>query len=111
MAYPGQPSYTPETYCLHLKNILRLMDTYENYVFLPMDEEEHTDYDLYVNEDGLALIAHTASPLITLEIRRQTMVIAIREYLLRKAETVGYDRTAREKTRKVLRSLIQELGG
>ena len=111
MAYSGQPIYTPETYCLHLKNILRLMDTYENYVFLPMDEEEHTDYDLYVNEDGLALIAHTASPLITLEIRRQTMVIAFREYLLRKAETVGYDRATREKTRKVLRSLIQELGG
>ena len=29
--YCGQPYYTPETYCLHLKNILRLMEQYENY--------------------------------------------------------------------------------
>ena len=33
--YPGQ-FYTPETYCLHLKNILRLMEKYENYFFIPL---------------------------------------------------------------------------
>lgn len=109
--YSGQPCYTPETYVLHLKNILRLMDTYENYSFLPLEEKEYADVDLFINEDGPALIVRNTSPLITLEIRRQTMVIAFREYLLRKADTVGYDRITREKTRMVLRSLIQELGG
>lgn len=110
-AYSDQPRYTPETYCMHLKNILRLMETYENYSFLPLDEQEYADFDLFTNEDGLALIVRIAASPITLEIRRQTMVNAFREFLLRRAEAAGYERPNREKTRVMLRSLIQKLGG
>lgn len=107
----GQPRYTPETYVLHLKNILRLMDTYENYLFLPLEENLYADFDLFVNENGPAIIVRTTPPQITLVIRRQTMVLAFREYLLRKVEATGHDRIAREKSQRALRSLIQELGG
>lgn len=96
---------------MHLKNILRLMETYENYSFLPLDEQEYADFDLFTNEDGLALIVRIAASPITLEIRRQTMVNAFREFLLRRAEAAGYERPNREKTRVMLRSLIQKLGG
>lgn len=109
--YYGQPWYTPETYCLHLKNILRLIDRYENYFFVPLHEKEYPDYDLFVNEDNVALIVRTAKPLMTLDIRRPSMVTAFREHLLRRADAVGYDGINREKTRMELRSLIQELGG
>lgn len=109
--YYGQPYYTPETYCLHLKNILRLMEQYENYYFLPLYEKEYPDYDLFVNDDNLALIVRTAEPLMTLEIHRQPMVTAFREHLLRRAEAAGYEDTHREKVRLELRSLIQELNG
>ena len=109
--YSGQPFYTPETYCLHLKNILRLMDTYENYTFLPIREKEYPDYDLLTNEEGIALIVHTTQPLMAIEIRRPTMVIAFREHLLRKADAIGYEGIYREKVRKELRALIQKLGG
>lgn len=37
------------------------------------------------------------------------MVIAFREYLMRKADSVGYSGINREKIRMELRSLIQEL--
>ena len=107
--YYGQPWYTLETYGLHLKNILRLMDQYENYHFVPLHEKEYPDYDLFVNEDNLALIVRTAKPLMTLEVRRPTMVTAFREHLLRRADTVGYDGIHREKIRMELRSLIQAL--
>ena len=110
-AYHGQPYYTPETYCLHLKNILRLMEQHENYYFLPLYEKEYPDYDLFVNDDNLALIVRTAEPLMILEIHRQPMVTAFREHLLRKAEAAGYEDTHREKVRLELRSLIQELNG
>lgn len=109
--YYGQPWYTPETYRLHLKNILRLLDTYENYTFLPICEKEYPDYDLFVNEDNIALIIRTAKPLMTLDIRRPSMVTAFQEHLLRKADAVGYEGIYREKARMTLRSLIQELGG
>ena len=107
--YYGQPWYTPETYCLHLKNILRLMDQYENYSFVPLNEKEYPDYDLFVNEDNLALIVRTAKPLMTLDVRRPPMVTAFREHLLRRAEAVGYDGIRREKVCMELRGLIQEL--
>ena len=107
--YYGQPWYTPETYCLHLSNILRLMNAYENYTFLPVYEKEYPDYDLFTNEDSLALIVRTAKPLMTLEIRRQPMVVAFREHLLRKADTIGCGGIYREKVRMELRALIQEL--
>ena len=107
--FPGQSFYTPGTYCLHLKNILRLMEQYENYFFLPLDKKDSPDYNLFVNEGGMALIIRTTEPFIMLEIHRPTMVTALREHLLRKAEAIGYEGINREKIRMQLHTLIQEL--
>ena len=109
--YPGQSYYTPETYCLHLKNILRLMEQYENYFFLPLGKKDCPDYNLLVNEGGLALVVRTVEPFIMLEIRRPAMATALQEHLLKKADAFGYDGIHREKIRMELRGLIQELGG
>lgn len=106
----GQPCYTPETYCLHLKNILRLMDTYPNYTFLPLREKE-PGYELFVNESGMALLVRTSAPLFVLEMRRPHMVLALQEHLMRKADAIGYEGASRERIRMELRALIQKLGG
>ncbi|MGN0968481.1 MAG: hypothetical protein ACI4O3_04350 [Oscillospiraceae bacterium] len=106
---PGQLYYTPETYVTHLQNILRLMDRYENYCFLPAPAKEKTDYNLIVNEGGMALLIRSLSPALLLEIRRPEMVIACREHLLRKAEGLGFGKIQREKTRMELKALIREL--
>lgn len=105
----GRLCYTPVTYCLHLKNILRLMEQYENYFFLPLREKEPSNYDLFVNESGMALIVPAQPPIMVMEISRPAMVTAFREHLLRKADSVGYDGIHREKVRMELRALIQEL--
>lgn len=105
----SQPVYTPETYILHLQNILRLMDQYENYYFIPFQEETLHDYNLFVNEDGLALLVRNSPPTLMLELRRPEMVQACREYLMRMAEQKGYDGIQREKIRLQLKSLIREL--
>lgn len=105
----GQLCYTPETYCLHLKKILSLMEQYENYYFLPLREKEPSDYDLFVNESGMALIIRTQPSVTVLEISRPTMVTAFREHLLRKADAAGYRGIHREQVRMELRALIQEL--
>ena len=101
-------AYTPETYILHLQNILRLMDQYENYFFIPRPKEAQ-DYNLIVNEGGIALLIHTSKPVLVLDIRRPEMVLACREHLLRKAENIGYDGIQRAKIRMELKSLIREL--
>lgn len=106
---PNQPCYTPETYCMHLKNILRLMEAHDNYFFLPVHEKEINDYDLYVKDNGMALILTAQPPAQVMEVTRVSMITAFREHLLRRAEAVGYDGFHRERIRKELRALIQEL--
>ena len=107
--FPEYLFYTPETYCLHLKNILKIMDKYDTYTFVPLTAKECPDYNLFVNEGGLSLIVRNVEPFLLMEIQRPTMVIAFREHLLRKAEAIGYEGIQREKIRMTLRSLINEL--
>lgn len=97
--YEGQACYTPKTYILHLQNILRLMDKYENYYFVPASKESRHDYNLLVNNSGLALLVRNTSPTLMLEIKRPEMVQACREHLLRMAEHLGCDGIKRTKTR------------
>lgn len=109
--YPDHPRYTPETYALHLKNILRLMDTHENYCFLPVRDSTPPDYNLFVNEGSFALLVRTSASFLMLELRRPELVMACKEHLLRKAERAGYDGIQRTKTRMELNALIRELQG
>ena len=101
--------YTPESYIKHLENILRLMDEYENYYFIPYSGSAWEDYNLFVNMDGLALLVHTSDPILMLEIIRPEMVMACREYLLRKAERVGYDGIQKTKHYLTIKDLIRNL--
>lgn len=72
--HPEHPRYTPGTYILHLKNILRLMEQYENYFFLPYDSQE--SYNLLVNSDGPALLMRaTGSPLINVVNQIQQVIL------------------------------------
>lgn len=105
----GRLCYTPETYVIHLKNILRLMDRYENYYFLPSREKQPSDYNLFANESGPALIVGDKPPYKVLEISRPAMVTAFVEHLRRRADAAGYDGIHREKVRMELRALIQDL--
>lgn len=107
--YPGHPRYTPETYALHLKNILRLMDQYDDYYFVPYYDSKWESYNLIVNSDGLALVVRTSAPPLMLEIRRPEMVMACQEHLLRKAEKVGYEGIHKSKIRHQVMDLIKAL--
>lgn len=101
--------YTPETYVRHLRSILAFMEQYENYTFLPIHDQEESDFNIFVNESGVALVVRTTLPLLMLEITRPLMVTAFRENLLRKAERIGCDNSTRQRTRLEIRALIQEL--
>ena len=103
------PYYTPETYIRHLKNILRLMDTYENYYFVPITDDPHADYNLVVNEGGMALLIRNGAPPLMLEIRRPEMVQSWREHLIQMAERAGFEGMGRIKIRTQIHALIREL--
>lgn len=103
------PCYTPKTYSMHLQNILRLMDQYDNYYFIPTYDASQTNYSLMVNENGLALLVRNTSPALMLELQRPEMVQACMEYLLRMADMTGYDGIQRTKIRYEINDLIRQL--
>lgn len=105
----SHPVYTPETYILHLKNILRLMEQYDNYHFLPLRKDTSQDYSMLVSEDGLALLLRNTMPALMLEILRPEMVQAFREHLMRMVEQIGYEGFHKEKVRLHIKALIREL--
>ncbi len=104
------PFYTPETYALHLKNILRLMDTYEGYTFIPVTHETHPGCDLLVNDRGMALLIHGDPPVpLMLEFHRPEIVVACKEHLMRIVDKEGGMESSRARSRAQLNSLIHEL--
>lgn len=102
------PCYTPQTYILHLKNILDLMNEYENYTFVPISAEQWPGYNLIVN-DGMAILIGGKYPSAMLEMRRPEMVQACQEHLLRIADRNMGEGMMREKIKIRIKTLIREL--
>ena len=105
----AHPAYTPETYAHHLQHILELMDKYENYHFVPITRSEQQDFNLFSSESGLTLLVSNVDSSFMLEIRRPELSQACHEYLMRKAELIGYTGIRRSKIRIQIKELIQEL--
>lgn len=106
---PSHPFYTPETYIMQLKHILYLIDTYENYHFVPYTDNLPGGYNLFTNDGSLALVVSTSAPII-LEMRQPEMIMCCREYLIEIASRLGFDHGIRKnKIRTRIQNLIKEL--
>ena len=101
--------YDAESYILHLKNILRIMETCSNYHFIPVSGKFEKDSTLMVKENHRALLVHLSDPFTVLEISQPDIVVLYREYLFRLAEKTGYTGIHRRKIMSELRRLIEEL--
>ena len=89
--------YTPETYALHLKKILHILETHENYHFVPLEGPVEEESALMVKENHRALLVHTSEPLPSLRSLQPEIVALYREHLLRIAERQGYTGIHRSK--------------
>lgn len=124
--------YTEETYILHLKNILRLLETCKNYHFIPIDMHLHKEGTLMVKDGHKALLVRLPPPPIAgqsedaesyardysdisqqpvsiFEISQPDIVQLCQEHLLRVADKVGYTGVYRAKIISQIRQRIQEL--
>ena len=107
----GTPYYTPKTYAQHLKKIIRILETHEDYHFVPLEGQNDTESSLMVKGNHRALLVHNSKPFTVFEISQPEIVALYREYLLRLAEKVGYTGIHRFKIKSRLRELIRELEG
>ncbi len=105
----GALYYTPETYVLHLKKILHILDTHENYHFVPLEGPDEQESSLWSRRITELFWCIPQSPLPSFEISQPEIVALYREYLLRLAEKVGYKGIHRTKIKSRLRELIREL--
>lgn len=101
--------YTPQLYLLHLKNILRLLETCENYHFIPLPNSLSDEGTLMVRESQSALLIRTAAPFTVFEVSQPDIVLFCREHLLRIAERAGYNGIGRIKIISQIKKLIGEL--
>ncbi len=101
--------YTPESYVLHLRNILRLMEHYSNYHFVPLHSEEGRRGTLMVKEGSRALLVRVSPPMAAFEISQPDIVQLCREHLIRIANRVGYTGINRIKIMSRIKELIREL--
>ena len=106
--FEDYPCYTIETYVMHLKNIIYFLENYENFYFVPYDKV-WGDYNLTVNEDGLAFLYKNTAEKLLLEFRRPELVMACNEYLYHIAEQTGYSGIHKTKVIYRLQDIIKEL--
>lgn len=106
--------YTPETYCLHLKNILHILETRDHYHFIPIGKDRKAGSTLMVKEGQKALIVHRSHdahdfPLSVIEISQPEIVQLCQEHLLLFADRIGYADRYRIKIMSQIKERIKEL--
>lgn len=101
--------YTPETYVLHLRNILRIMKSCDNYHFIPQRGLSDQEGGLMVKEGQQALMLRMNKPFAVFEISQPDIVLICREHLLRIADRSGYLGIHRAKIMSRIKELIREL--
>ena len=73
------------------------------------EDDNWNQYNLIVNDEGTALLGKVCEPFLMLEMQRPELVIACYEYLIRKAETIGYTGVHKQKIKIQIQRLIKEL--
>ncbi|UWG98596.1 transcriptional regulator [Dehalobacter sp. DCM] len=101
--------YRPEEYRLHLENIVKLLQSHENY-HVCIDESFMEDsYLLYVREDIGVIVAKTSHPSLIIAFDESNMAAAFWDFLNRKLDHLSEDSLRREKTISRLQAIIDEL--
>lgn len=100
--------YTSETYILHLKNILDILDTYDNYHFVPINPRAQKEGTLMVKDGHRVLLVRGYHPVSVLEISQPEMIQLCQEYLYKMAEQIGYSGMNRAKIISQIKKRIRE---
>ena len=102
--------YTPQTYALHLQNILRTMETYEKFHLIPIPYDENDYIAILIKHSKKAVLTNCKDGLITLDTEHSDMVKVFQEFLLRYVHSTNFrNPRVRQQIMNQLQSLIAEL--
>lgn len=111
--YPGnntdqQYIYTPETYVMHLKNIVCLLKTYPNYYFIPYRNDPYQMDTIIVKPNRYALICEHVQPIRVMEIEQPALIQPFYEFLTNIADRSHYSGIGKRRIISQLEDLIDE---
>ncbi|MGN0316953.1 MAG: hypothetical protein ACI4E1_03350 [Lachnospira sp.] len=114
MLFPGWSMcpaiyYTTETYVLHLKNIIHLLETYENYHFVPIEYDPNDNQTIFTRKNREVILVKNEEPFMVFDVQQPDMITIFQEYLLRMADKINYLGTGRYRIINQLKDLINEL--
>lgn len=72
--------YNPKEFKLHLENVVRLMENFENYTIYIQSTSKSSDYIIYTKEDVGVIIAKTSLPSVVFAINESNMTAAFWDY-------------------------------
>lgn len=113
MIAPGMPldkcpSYTPASYTRHLRNIINLLESHENYFLAPIPYDGIIDSAIFVRQNTTAVLVNN-EPFISYEVKAPELVLALQESLLRKVDNIYYKESGKQQIIKQLQNIIADL--
>lgn len=81
--------YSAAEYGLHLENIIRLLQTYDNYNVYLSDDSKDSGYSLYVKEELGVLVTRTSRPSTVFAISESNLTAAFWDFLSNKIGRIG----------------------
>jgi hypothetical protein len=98
--------YTTEDFRLHLENIVRLLETYDNYHVVLLKDSGDENYMLYVKEELGAMVAKTSAPTAIIAVNESNMTAAFWDFLSHKIDKSNGDPLSKRKSLEKLRAMI-----
>lgn len=105
----GAVYYTPDEYLLHLQNVIRLLDTCENYHVHLAKEPIENRYSVYVREELGAIVAKTSQPPVVLFMNEGNMAASYWDYLKSIIKENAYENPNNTVVAAALRDYVNKL--
>lgn len=109
MIADGDVFYSPEEYALHLQNIVRLLETYDNY-HVYLERKNQTDnIMLYTKEEIGTIIAKCEPPAVMFAINESNMTAAFWDFMQHKVNRIPREQQRKPHVIAQLQEYIQRL--
>jgi hypothetical protein len=105
----GAVYYTPDEYLMHLQNVIKLLDTYENYHVHLAKEPVENRYSVYVREDVGAIVAKTSQPPVVLFMDEGNMAASYWDFLKSIIKENAYENPHNKAVAAALRAYVKKL--
>jgi len=101
--------YTPEEYSRHLQNIIRYLDSFDNYNVYLTHDDKTAGYMLYLKEDVGVIVGKTTLPSVIFAINESNLTAAFWDHARLSMNKKAKNETQKKKTIAEIERIIEKL--